>query len=88
MSLSDVESRLSPPAVYGQDLPRKTGKKSVYDNTLIPYFIMENGGEPRDIRDFLTKNRIGSVFDDMSPGMELKVEPMLSINHFSRHPEL
>jgi hypothetical protein len=87
MSLTEISQRLSPPAVYGRDIPVTSSSAAIYDNTLLPYFLMENGGEPRDYRKFLTVNRIGSVFDDMYPGMELIVHPVNSFNEFSRHPE-
>jgi hypothetical protein len=87
MSLSEIALRVSPAAVWGQDLPRTPRKVAVYDDTLLPYFLMQNNGEPRNCRDFLDSNRIGSVFDDLYPGREVKVTQVDGFGRFSSHPE-
>jgi hypothetical protein len=86
-TLTAIALRVSPPVVWGRDLPRTSTRATIYNGTLIPYFLMENGGEPLDCRGFLTANRLGSAFDALYPGMEVKVKQIDSFGEFSRHPE-
>lgn len=87
MSLSAIALRVSPAVVWGRDLPQTSTKTVVYDDTLIPFLLLQNNGEPRDCREFLIFNRIGSVFDDLYPGMEVKIKQVDGFGEFSRHPE-
>ncbi len=83
-----ITRRASPPVIYGRDIPRKSNKTSIYNDTLIPYFLLENNGEPRNVREFLIQNEVGSVFDEMYPGMEVKVQRAGDRgSEFLRHPE-
>ena len=72
--LDSIARRASPPVVYGGDIPRISKKTSIYNDTLIPYFLLENDGEPRNVGEFLRGNEIGSAFDELYPGMEVKVQ--------------
>ncbi len=86
--LDSIARRASPVVIYGRDIPRTSKKTSIYNDTLIPYFLLENDGEPRNVGEFLRQNEVGSVFDELYPGMEVKVERAGDRGaEFLRHPE-
>jgi hypothetical protein len=89
MTLDSIVRRASPAVIYGRDIPKTSRKTSIYNDTLIPYFLLENSGEPRNVREFLIQNEIGSVFDELYPGMEVKVQRAGDhrATEFLRHPE-
>jgi len=59
----------------------------VYDGTLLPSFLHENGGDYTKYPQFLVQNRIGSVFDDLEEGQQVVVSQGKMSSQFSRHPE-
>lgn len=87
MTLESIARRVSPVVIYGRDIPRTSQKTSIYNDTLIPYFLLENDGE-QNVGLFLRQNEIGSVFDELYPGMEVKVQRASDRrSEFLRHPE-
>jgi len=76
----------TPVVTYGAPVDRGTpAVKAIYDGTLLPSFIHENGGDYTQHRQFLVENQIGSVFDDLEEGLQVAVAQ--KIVGFSKHSE-
>jgi hypothetical protein len=75
----------SPVSVYGYyNSPATPIKKVRYDGTLMPYFVMKNGGNPSLWQDILEYNQIGSVLE-LEEGIMLAVPQ--TTEAFKKHPE-
>jgi|GEM_PF-2171277 hypothetical protein len=78
----------SPVVTYGAPIDQgKVVAKAIYDGTLLPSFIHENGGDYKQYPQFLVDNRIGSVFDDLEEGQQVVVGQGKSSDQFSQHSE-
>jgi hypothetical protein len=79
---SDIPSPVSTYGYYNS--PTAPIKKVRYDGTLMPYFVMKNGGNPSLWQDILEYNQIGSVLD-LEEGIMLAVPQ--NTEAFRKHPE-
>lgn len=97
-SLRLLEQRFSPITRFGEGIPQESvGRHVPYDGTLLPGFILRNGGNHRAVWGFLRANRIGSVFDDLEDGRDVMIPNATraiaqgnlryNYNAFARHPE-
>lgn len=89
MSLEELQKRSmnrpSAPVIYGRDISRIPYETTVYDDRPLPVFLLDNGGNPDEFRQFLWDNRVGSVYDDLKAGQEVKVKTQS--NNFLRYVE-
>ncbi len=68
-----LSQRSTPITQYGVSIAQPQAQNTIpYDGTLLPYFLMSNGGDPKNYRQLLKDNKIGSVFD-LEPGEILNV---------------
>lgn len=86
MSFGELESRFSPPVIYGRDINVRPQNRVIYDGTFFTYFLLKNGAEPFDYREMLIQNQIGSAFD-LESGKELSIVPKSVKLDFPSHPE-
>jgi hypothetical protein len=78
----------TPVVTFGTPVDQGTPvTKAVYDGTLLPSFLHENGGDYTEYPQFLVQNRIGSVFDDLEEGQQVVVSQGKISDQFSRHSE-
>lgn len=75
----------TPVARYGYyEPPPAPIKKVRYDGTLLPYFVLKNGGDSSLWQDILDYNQIGSVLD-LEEGIMLAIPQ--TTEAFKKHPE-
>lgn len=75
----------TPVSVYGYYNPPPAPIKKVrYDGTLMPYFVLKNGGNPSLWQEILDANEVGSVLD-LEEGTMLAIPQ--TTEAFKRHPE-
>lgn len=89
METSDIfnllQLRLTPIAKYGAPYLSTTPcLPTIYDDTMLPAFLLKNRADPTIYPDILILNRIGSVFDELVPGTPLIIPQ--TINTFSQNP--
>jgi hypothetical protein len=89
MSLEELQKRSmnrpSAPVIYGRDISRIPYETTVYDGRPLPVFLLDNDGNPDRFRQFLWNNRVGSVYDDLKAGQEVKI--LNQSNSFSKYIE-
>lgn len=77
MSLLDIatQSKIpSPVAFYGYPLSNSEINPVAYDGTPLPFFMGRRGANPAKYREFLRRNQIGRVFNDLEPGRLVYLE--------------
>lgn len=77
--LDKIQSNIPTPASkYGYSIEQPFSKITIFSGgygTTIPAFLLRNQSNPRKVREFLRLNQIGSAFDDLEPGTEVKLPP-------------
>jgi hypothetical protein len=87
MSLQQLSQRSSIPtatARYGVARHPKSQKKSIYDGQFLPKFLQVQGGDSNAYRAVLKQSRIGSVFDELTPGRAIVI---VREDAIAKHPE-
>lgn len=86
-SFDVLGNRSTPLTSYGSFVVANSQpKRIIYDDTLLPYFLAKNGGNPRSYRQFLLENKIGSIFD-LEPGEQVQIQQTDSSRSFLTHLE-
>jgi len=77
MGVLDVSTQSkipSPVSFYGYPLSNSEISPATYDGTPLPFFMGRRGANPKQYREFLRRNQIGRVFDDLEPGRRVYLE--------------
>lgn len=85
--LQELNYRIATPlSEYSSYSPPLEVKQVIYNGLPLPRFLLDNGCDPSQMREFLRLNRIGSAFDELYNG-RIVMLPAKDSKRFSKHPE-
>lgn len=89
MAIEDLSQRLTsniptPVAQHGYAIQQPEIKTVVYDGQPLPKFLLDHGANPSNYPEFLRLNQIGAVFEELKPGLVVKIPDP---DQFPTHPE-
>lgn len=88
MSLEELSSRIKsnipgPVSKAGYAIRPESFKTVVYNGQLLPTFLFKHKAPPQSFPEFLLRNHIGNVFEELESGMGVVIP---SNNSFAKHP--